>query len=432
MNTTLTYPTRAETVDREMTRDELEAREFLIEGGKRAFVQVGTALAEIRDRRGYRFDFKTFEDYCRVRWDFTRQAAQQYIDSAIVVKELPAEMSTRVDISHARELARLAAPSSNGDKRKKQIDAEAVREVASTIDFGKATVKQVAAKVDEHIRAQKKGRRADELAAKAQALKPGTAKLSDKISYTVLLFNRDSRTLSKFVNPDVDLVFTSPPYNVGVDYNTHFDHMPEEEYFRFLRTVFRECCKVMREGARIGVVVPFGVGRNPWKPLAPRVQETLEAAGFTLMGQVSWDKGWKVAASRTSWGSYNSPTAPRFRDRTEAILWAYKDKDRLSIPKGSELIEPELFQELSQDVWEATPGVHSHHPAVFPELLVEYAIRFFGYRNCHVLDPFAGIGTVGRVARRLGCRASLVELDRAYCAIAQADTDALFVDGGTK
>lgn len=251
------------------------------------------------------------------------------------------------------------------------------------------------------------------------------------VSPTITLHNRDARELHTFISPDVDLVFFSPPYNVGVQYATHDDRLNEVEYLQLVRDVLVECGKVMVPGARIGVVVPFGLGRDPWEPLAGRVQNWLQMERFTLLGQVIWDKGEKVVANRTAWGSYRSATAPRFRDRTEAIVWAYKERPALHVPDtavGNDahgsytafLQDGALFRKLVQDVWSVSPDAHSRemHPAAFPPELAERAIRLFAYPGAHVLDPMCGSGSTLVAAQRLGCRGSGVEIDKGYCALA--------------
>jgi len=59
--------------------DRFDVLEATIDLGARHFVAVGEALREIRDSKLYREDFKSFEDYCESRWDFTRQRAGQLI-----------------------------------------------------------------------------------------------------------------------------------------------------------------------------------------------------------------------------------------------------------------------------------------------------------------------------------------------------------------
>jgi hypothetical protein len=88
-------------------------------------VEVGKALLEIRDQRLYRQQHRTFEDYCRERWKWTRQRGYQLMQAASVARNL----STIVDTSaqneaQARELTRLTPTQQ--------------REIAPLIDFKKA------------------------------------------------------------------------------------------------------------------------------------------------------------------------------------------------------------------------------------------------------------------------------------------------------
>ena len=80
----------------------------------------------------------------------------------------------------------------------------------------------------------------------------------------------------------------------------------------------------------------------------------------------------------------------------------------------------ELFLALTQDLWPVAPESAQRigHPAPFPVELAERLIRLYGYPGCHVVDPFAGSGTVGVAAQSLGCRATLVDIDAGYCALA--------------
>jgi hypothetical protein len=88
--------------------ERLKELESVIARGRKTFIEVGYALAEIRDRRLYRQTHPTFEAYCAEQWGWTRQRSYQLMNAATVVKLLPAGMSTRVDNeATARELAKL-------------------------------------------------------------------------------------------------------------------------------------------------------------------------------------------------------------------------------------------------------------------------------------------------------------------------------------
>ncbi len=245
----------------------------------------------------------------------------------------------------------------------------------------------------------------------------------------ITIVHGDSRRLTAYVAPDTaHLAITSPPYNVGTDYDTHDDRLSTDNYQALLREVFGECHRALVDGGRIAVVAPLGVGRKPWTPLAAPIGSLLTGLGFTLRGIIIWDKS--TCGNRTSWGSYRLPSDPALRDRTEAIVVAHKGDGCLPLPaavvqhdaKGSysAFLPGELFLALTQDLWQVAPESAQRigHPAPFPVELAERLIRLYGYPGCHVVDPFGGSGTVGVAARKLGCRATLVDIDAGYCALA--------------
>jgi modification methylase len=248
----------------------------------------------------------------------------------------------------------------------------------------------------------------------------------------VAIYNQDARRLAEVIAPgSVHLVITSPPYNAGIDYGTHDDAMPQDEYLQLLRDVFAACHTVMAPGARICVNVAFGIGRHPWYPLADYVRQELDRAGFTLRGQIVWSKD--TTGNRTSWGSWRLPSDPSLRDSTECILVAHKGPSHLSIPAevlchdeqgraySPWLADGDLFMRLARDLWTIAPesaGVVGH-PAPFPVALPERLLRLYGYPGCLALDPFAGAGAVGLAAIQLGCQALLFDVDPQYCALAK-------------
>jgi modification methylase len=247
----------------------------------------------------------------------------------------------------------------------------------------------------------------------------------------VIIIRGDARQLAEFLQPaSIHLIITSPPYNVGIDYGSHDDTLADDAYTGLLRAAFAACCGVMADGARIAVVAPAGVGRNPWRPLASRVAGLLGEVGLTLRGQVVWDKG--TCGNRTTWGSFRLPTDPSLRDTTETIVVAHKGSSHLVVPEGCLrrdasgpyspfMPDADTFMALAQDHWQIPPESASAvgHPAPFPVALAERLIRFYAYPGAQILDPFAGSGTTGLAALRLGCRATLVDIDASYCGLAQ-------------
>lgn len=89
----------------ESEQTKLQQLETVIQRGKQSFIEVGTALMEIRVNRLYRGEFKTFEEYCQSKWGFTRNFAHMQIQSAeiasglLTVVNIPNEGTAREFIS---------------------------------------------------------------------------------------------------------------------------------------------------------------------------------------------------------------------------------------------------------------------------------------------------------------------------------------------
>lgn len=98
--------------------------EKVIAKGKKTFVEVGLALAEIRDLRLYKREYTCFSEYCQKRWGWAKSYAYYMIEGAVVVQELPQKVSTLVDTeTAARELGK-AAPEQRAGIVQAVVDSE--------------------------------------------------------------------------------------------------------------------------------------------------------------------------------------------------------------------------------------------------------------------------------------------------------------------
>jgi hypothetical protein len=88
----------------------LEELEKVIARGKQTFVEVGLALAEIRDLRLYKREYGSFREYCQKKWGWERTYAHYIIEGAAVMKALPPKVFTIVNTeASARELGKAPA-----------------------------------------------------------------------------------------------------------------------------------------------------------------------------------------------------------------------------------------------------------------------------------------------------------------------------------
>jgi hypothetical protein len=121
-------------------KNDLQYNEGIIQKGLESWRQVSEALLTIRDGRLYRESHKSFEAYCRDRWNISRPRAYQLIGSSEVVKELPEKMSNMLD--NPRQAAELAKVPT--EKREKVIERTIEREGKLTAKAIKETARETA------------------------------------------------------------------------------------------------------------------------------------------------------------------------------------------------------------------------------------------------------------------------------------------------
>ena len=109
----------------------------------------------------------------------------------------------------------------------------------------------------------------------------------------------------------IDMIITSPPYNVGIDYEIYDDKILFEKYAEFHSLLASEMFRVIRTGGRIAWNIP---SFSPTQNLYDIFLGVFKKAGFKQYCEIVWDK--KQVCSRTAWGSFcsaNSPVIPRKR-----------------------------------------------------------------------------------------------------------------------
>ena len=220
------------------------------------------------------------------------------------------------------------------------------------------------------------------------------------------IHNHNSNSMHELSDNEVQLVVTSPPYNVGKEYEQETSY---HEWKNEMDEIWHECYRVLTGGCYICVNVA-AIGRNPYNPLQAWIWEGLIEAGFTPRGEIIWNKAASVGES-TAWGSYLSPSSPCIRDVHEYILLARKGDAKREPPedqrKKTFLGEggPAKFMELTKSIWtfSTESARRVGHPAPFPIELPKRCIELYTWPGETVLDPFMGSGTTAVAAQNM-CR----------------------------
>lgn len=164
----------------------------------------------------------------------------------------------------------------------------------------------------------------------------------------------DARRMDQIADGSVQLIVTSPPYNVGKPYATHNDRLPLDEYLAFLNQVWRECYRVLAPGGRLCINVA-NTDRKPYLPLnalltAELLRQTREEGlCWQMRGEIIWDKGSSAGVS-TAWGSFASSTDPVLRDVHEYIMVFSKEQFRLD-GGGKTGISGGQFVDWTRSIW---------------------------------------------------------------------------------
>jgi len=227
-------------------------------------------------------------------------------------------------------------------------------------------------------------------------------------------FCHGSEEMRELPDNSVALVVTSPPYNVGKEYDEDLEF---ESYIGLLSKVFTEVYRVLEPGGRVCVNVA-NVGRKPYIPLTTHLNVLMSEIGFFMRGEIICMKG-KGASGSCAWGSWCSAKNPVLRDLHEYVLVYCKGRfDRAY--KGESTIGKEEFMSDTLSIWEIKPESARKvgHPAPFPVELPHRLIELYTYEGDLVLDPFCGSGTTCIAASGIDRRWVGYDIKPAYIELA--------------
>lgn len=209
---------------------------------------------------------------------------------------------------------------------------------------------------------------------------------------------RDTPDFPEIPDNSIALCFTSPPYNVGKEYDIN---MTFEEYTYFLESHLDEIYRTLMPGGRI-VFNVANLGRKPYVALNALIYNMFSKKGLLPMGEIIWQKA-KGASGNCAWGSWMSAKSPRLRDIHEYLLVFAKDRYG-RVDKGFSTISKEEFMAATLSIWEIQPerAKRVGHPAPFPIDLARRVIELYSYADDVVLDPFGGVMTTCVAAKGLG------------------------------
>ena len=250
--------------------------------------------------------------------------------------------------------------------------------------------------------------------------------------------------MAKMPESSVDLIVTSPPYGVGIAYDTFNDDIEFEQYKLFSASWLREAYRVLKDDGRIALNIPYEINRQDKGGRILMVSElwqVMKSIGYKFYGIVDLEEDSPHRSKTTAWGSWMSPSAPYIYNPKECVLLAYK-KTHIKKIKGEpewvgEVMDIEQedgttkkktvyqdehkkeFMELVYGQWDYFADTKQMTKATFSMDIPMKAIKILTYRNDIVLDPFTGSGTSICAAEIGGRRWIGIELSENYSKVAK-------------
>ncbi len=232
------------------------------------------------------------------------------------------------------------------------------------------------------------------------------------------IINDDVFTTNEIKNDSVDLIVTSPPYNVDIKYNSHNDKISYSDYLEFSRKWLSRCFDWLKDDGRLCLNVPLDINKGGQQSVGADLTSIAKKIGFKYHSTVIWNEG--NISRRTAWGSWLSASAPYVIAPVELIIILYKNQWRKNNRHESDITKEEFVQ-WTNGLWTFSGESKRRvgHPAPFPIELPKRCIKLFSYVGDVVLDPFMGSGTT-LIAGTLNNRKSIgIEIDKEYCNLAK-------------
>ena len=235
----------------------------------------------------------------------------------------------------------------------------------------------------------------------------------------ILIYKDDILKINSIPNNSIDLIVTSPPYNVDIHYNSHADNLSYEDYLEFTQKWIKKCFDLAKSEGRFLLNIPLDKNKGGQKSVGADITKIAKDIGWKYHSTIVWNEG--NISRRTAWGSFMSASAPYVIAPVELILVLYKDSWKKTGGSRINDITKQEFMDWTNGVWtfngQSKKGA-GDHPAPFPIELPRRCIKLFSFIGDTVLDPFLGSGSTLIASYLHGRNGIGVDIDEKYCNIA--------------
>jgi len=229
----------------------------------------------------------------------------------------------------------------------------------------------------------------------------------------------------------IDLVVTSPPYNLNIKYSKYKDDSPREQYLIWMKDIFKELKRVLKDDGSIFL----NMGSSNVDPWVCYEVAFVARELFSLQNDITWVKN--ISIKDKSYGHYKPINSERFLNHTHEKIWHFTKNNKVKLDRTSIGVPYEDKTNIKR--WSTKEDLRcrgnswfvpyetvkskqtkGHHPAVFPSQLAVNCIRLHGYdENTRLLEPFLGSGSTLVACQQLGINGIGCEIDNDYFVFAK-------------
>ncbi len=224
---------------------------------------------------------------------------------------------------------------------------------------------------------------------------------------------------TKMIKPkSIDLIVTSPPYNVDIKYNSHNDQISYPKYKEFSKKWMSKCYNWLKDDGRFCLNIPLDKNKGGQQSVGADLTQIAKDVGFKYHTTIVWNEG--NISRRTAWGSWKSASAPYVICPVELIVVLYKKRWKKTSGSKESDIDRQDFLDWTNGLWSFNGESKNKigHPAPFPVALPRRCIQLFSFKGDTVLDPFLGSGTTLIASYLYNRRGIGIDIDSRYCQIA--------------